>query len=169
MIFSKILSPPGWATWALAISSAISASLPCGQPGRSFMKMTSVLLSMTFSLKHQHIFWWYLRNIYPRFLHQKMMMKVFLGIWWLLARNVLLIWAWRRDIKWWWMKVHMGASLSIIFISMFLEVGRWTGPLVKCAIGIILPSLCSDQVCKFQYAKQLFFFLPVYGGIAKMI
>ena len=33
---------------------------------------------------------------------------------------------------------------------------------------VTLPSLCSDQVCKFQYAKQ-FFFWPVYGDIAKII
>ena len=79
----------------------------------------------------------------------------------LMARNVLLIWAWRRALKWWWMKVQMGDTLSIMFISMFLEVSRWTGLLVKCAVGIILPSLCSDKVYKFKYSTQYFFFLPV--------
>lgn len=58
----------------------------------------------------------------------------------MLARNVLLIWAWRRVIEWWWMKAQMGDSLSIMSISMFWAVGRWTGLRVKHVLRIIFPS-----------------------------
>ena len=66
MIFPKIVSLPGWATWALAISSAISASLPSSQPGRrsggggiSLKRTFPWIFPRNRSIKHSgHFFEW---------------------------------------------------------------------------------------------------------------
>ena len=47
----------------------------------------------------------------------------------------------------------MADSLSAVFLSMFLEVSRRLGLLVKRVVGISFPFLCSDQVGSFQSAK----------------
>ena len=49
-------------------------------PAKSCMRRSRVLFSLTFLLKHPHIFWLYSQNTNSRFLQQKMKMNVFLDI-----------------------------------------------------------------------------------------